>query len=1055
MMPGSTQGISRRAILQLAAVGGVAGLTAARSPDAAAAFGPAPANLTGGPVKTRATYYTPERVQAARVNVAELAWAGRIRDTAVAAAQDAIDAGAEWLWDSVTTQGLPRSFAVNQDLGSPITGTDIFEYGNYPWLADPYARPWKLEDPSSGYIFPTNDFAAFYASALDANGDFDRDLGDPQFLVNTAYPERGPDWGVDDGWGWVDDDGAKWTFCAYYNHWFLWYAPLPVGDHDMTSIRRGLEALRDAYLYTGDLTYAQHGIVLLDRFADAYPTMDTSVYTVADGYRNSDGGRGRGKAVGSIWENGLVGSLITAYDAFYPALSESDEAGVLELLSAKSEQYGLAPKETVADVRANIEHGVLRQIYPAVRSAQIFGNFGMHQNTLAQAAVVLDEPEAAKEWLDFVFAAGGLVNEGGGDWSVTGGNVAPTLVDSVDRDGWYQEGAPAYNILAINNLQNMADTLDGFDTYPVADVASHPKFEAMVAARPRLTMLSTYTPSIGNSGQTGKPLLMGTADRYVAAFERYGDPVDAQMAYLLGGNTSEGLRSDVFSPDAAGIEDRIGAVIDEHGPLDLGSEDLTGFGLAIHRTGSGGNERAMTTSYSSNHWHGYRTALALGMFGHGVDLMPGMGSPEFTSTNARRFEWESNTVAGNTVVVDGTPHASMQVGRPLGFFVGGGVNMSDVEAPGAYPEADTYRRTSVLVEIDDERYYILDVFRVRGGSEHVFSFHTAEGPATAAGVELIDQPTGSYAGPGIDPPDPGGEPRPGASGFDWLGNVQRGNPEGPFSIDWEIVDTYGVLDGEPDLHMRMRVLSDVEEVALADGIPPRNKPGNPESLRYALLRRTGETLDSRFTSVFEPFIGSSAISQVRTLPVSGDDTDGIAAVEVELIDGTRHWLVHDPDGSREVTVDDRVNVTGTFAIIRFDHEQNAVSMDGYGIQDIRDGSHPLLAGRHRRATLTGVVTERSDALEASATMEIQLDAPAGPVAEQDLVGRYVYVDDDGEPNAVFRIAAARSRGLHLELDVDTTFVREYIDAADPDAGYVYDVEPGRRVRIPAPVHWER
>ncbi|MGC0274826.1 hypothetical protein ACO0LV_17720 [Pseudactinotalea sp. Z1739] len=691
-------------------------------------------------MKTRATYYTPERVQAARANVAELAWAGRIRDTAVAAAQEAIDAGAEWLWESVTTQGLPRSFAVNQDLGSPITGTDIFEYGNYPWLADPYARPWKLEDPSSGYIFPTNDFAAFYASALDANGNFNRDLGDPQYLVNTAYPERGPDWGVDDGWGWVDDDGAKWTLCAYYNHWFLWHAPLPVGDHDMTSIRRGLEALRDAFLYTGDLTFAQHGIVLLDRFADAYPAMDTSVYTVGDGYRNSDGGRGRGKAVGSIWENGLVGSLTTAYDAFYPALSESDEAGVLELLSAKSEQYGLAPKETVADVRANIEHGVLRQIYPAVRGAQIFGNFGMHQNTLAQAAVVLDEPEAAKEWLDFLFAAGGLVNEGGGDSSVTGGNVAPTLVDSVDRDGWYQEGAPAYNILAINNLQNMADTLDGFDTYPVADVASHPKFEAMVAARPRLTMLSTYTASIGNSGQTGKPLLMGTADRYVDAFERYGDPVDAQMAYLLNGNTTEGLRSDVFSPDAAGIEDRIGAVIDESGPLDLGSEDLTGFGLAIHRTGSGGNERAMTTSYSSNHWHGYRTALALGLFGQGVDLMPGMGSPEFTSTNARRFEWESNTVAGNTVVVDGTPHASMQVGRPLGFFVGGGVNMSDVEAPGAYPEADTYRRTSVLVEIDDERYYILDVFRVRGGSEHVFSFHTAEGPATRPGSNSSTSP---------------------------------------------------------------------------------------------------------------------------------------------------------------------------------------------------------------------------------------------------------------------------------------------------------------------------
>lgn len=153
-MPGSTQGISRRAILQLAAVGGVAGLTAARSPDAAAAFGPAPANLTGGPVKTRATYYTPERVQAARVNVAELAWAGRIRDTAVAAAQDAIDAGAEWLWDSVTTQGLPRSFAVNQDLGSPITGDRHLRVRQLPVARRPVCAALEARGSQFGLHLP-------------------------------------------------------------------------------------------------------------------------------------------------------------------------------------------------------------------------------------------------------------------------------------------------------------------------------------------------------------------------------------------------------------------------------------------------------------------------------------------------------------------------------------------------------------------------------------------------------------------------------------------------------------------------------------------------------------------------------------------------------------------------------------------------------------------------------------------------------------------------------------------------------------------------------------
>lgn len=1051
MVNASGQGMSRRLLLQLAAAGATGlGATHAGGAQAGAAFGVPMTPQQGGPVKTRTTYYTPERVAAARANVAEISWAAQLRDDAVAAAQASLDAGLDWLWHSVTTQGLPRSFAVNQDLGSPITGTDIFEYGNYPWLADPYAQPWKLEDPSSGYVFPTNDFASFYASALDENGNFDRDLGDPQFLVNTAYPDRGPDWGVDDGWGWVDDNGDKWTFCAYYNHWFLWYVPLPVGDHEMTSVRRGLEMLRDAYLYTGDLTYAQHGIVLLDRFADAYPAMDTSVYTVADGYRNSDGGRGRGKAIGSIWETGLVSSLILSYDAFFPALDGSDEAGVVDFLAAKAQEYDLPPKDSVADIRANIENGVLRQIYPAVLEAQIFGNFGMHQNTLARAAVVLDEEESAQEWLDFVFGAGGLVNEGDGNWSVTGGHVGPTLVDDVDRDGWYKEGAPGYNVLPVGNLQGLAETLDGFDTYPAADIAEHPKYLAMVGARPGLTMLARYTPSIGDSGQTGAPMLLRGPDDYVQAFERYGNIIDAQMAYLTNDNTTEGLRGDVFNAGAAGLEERIQEVIDTHGALTLGSENLTGFGFAMHRVGEGAQERALTTFYGTNQMHGHRNALALGMFGHGLDLLPGLGYPEFADNNNRRHEWNSNTVASNTVVVDATPHAAMVVGRPLGYLASDQVQMSDIEATDAYPDLETYRRTSVMVSIDDERWYVLDVFGISGGQEHVFSFHTAEGPATVNGVELTAQDGGTYAGPDVEPPDTNDPPRSGASGFDWLTRVERGAPQGPFSIDWDITDTYGVHDDELDLHLRMTVLEEVDELALADGIPPRNKPGNPESLRFALLRRTGSDLDSRFTSVLEPYVDEPSVAEIRALTVTdagAQDAGAVTAVEVTLQDGRTDWLIHDPVGDRELLIGDRLTVRGAFAVVRFDADGEPEHAVGHDAQVVSDGSRRLL----RTRPITGVIAERTAELETTSTMVVDLDRPLS--SGTDLTGQYVYVEDDGERNAVYQIAAARSRGLRLEVDVDTTFVRAYADPEDLDAGYVYDVEVGRTARIPAIQEW--
>ncbi|ACQ81587.1 hypothetical protein Bcav_3344 [Beutenbergia cavernae DSM 12333] len=1054
-VPGLT--LSRRTLLQLAAAtAGAYGLTTLTTSTAGAAPGGGAAPSTT-PVKTRATYYTPEKVAAARANVAQLDWAAAMRDEAVAGAQPLVDAGDDWLWRSVTSQGVPRSYAVNQDLGSPVTGEEIFEFGNYPWIADPYARPWKLEDPSSGYLFPTNDFAAFYASALDENGNFQRELGDPAHLVNTLYPERGPTWGVDDGWGWIDDDGAKWTFCAYYVHWFGWYGPpADVAGQKMTSLRQGLMRLRDAYLLTGDAQYARLGVILLDRFADLYPAMDTSAYPRAEGYLHSDGLRGVGKAVGCIWETGLARTLVECYDAFYPAIAEGDDAGVVEYLSARSTEYGLAPKASVADIRANIENGILRQIFPAVQDTSIFGNFGMHQATLAMAAVVLDEPASGVEWLDFLFAAGGLTGSAG-SWRNTGGNIGPTLVDQVDRDGWYGEGAPGYNILPIGNLQSVADVLAGYDTYPAADLYEHPKYAAMFTARPRLTMLGAYTPSIGDSGQTGKPYLLGLATQYVTAFERYDDPVDAQMAYRMNGDSTDGLRGDVFSADAPGLTERIQAVIDAEGPLALESANLTGFGLAAHRTGTGAHARGLTTYYGTSLMHGHRNTLALGLFGHGLDLAPGLGYPEFADNKARRREWESNTVASNTVVVDATPQTPQVVGRPLAFRSGDGVHLSDVEAPAVYPGASRYRRTSVLVDTGEERSYVLDVFRVSGGGEHVFSFHAAEGPATASGVSLVAQPTGTYAGPDIEPPNPTGTPRPGASGFDWLTRVERGAPSGAFSVDWDVTDTYDVHEVDPDVHVRLTMLTPVEEVALADGIPPRNKPGNPESLRFLLARRTGADLTSTFTSVVEPYVDAPVVTEVRALNVSlsdGEpvDADDVTAVAVTLADGRVDWLVHDAVGGRRLVVDERIVVDGAFALVRFNSRGRPERAVGFDAAEVRDGRRVLV---RPRGGADGVVVERTAELAASSTLVVELDRPRDDRDVQAFVGRYVYVEDDGARNAVYRVAAARCSGRRLELDVPTTFVRSYVDAADPDAGFRYDVEPGRRVRIPADGAWVR
>lgn len=1045
-MPIGNLSFSRRDLLGLSLAAG-AGLAA--SPLLGSGQAHAATVLSPAPwVKTRSTYYTDAKVRAARENISTYLWAQEVRDTAVAQADALVAMGDEWAWSQVTTQGLPRSYAVNQTLGSPLTGRDIYKYGNYPWQADIYGRPWKMVDPSSGYVFPTNDFWAFYQSALDGYGKFDRARGDSQYLVNTLYPERGSSWGVEDGYGWIDASGGKWTFAAYYNHWFAWYGPKALVNH--------LNVLRDAYLFTGDLVYAHAGLVMLDRVADVYPSMDTSVYRKQDGYLNSDGGSGRGKVVGCIWETALARDLCSVYDALFPAVASGDDAGVVPFLSVKAAQYDLVAKPDVEAVRANIENGLLRQIYPSVKAARIRGNFGMHQSTLAMAAVVQDDPVESREWIDFVFKPGQTTTT-----KITGGNVYAALVNDVDRDGNGNEAAPGYNILWLAQIKGIADVLAGYESYPNADLYQNVKFRKMHGSRYALNMLNAYCPSIGDSGSTGRPGLFGTSRDYVFAFEKYGGVEDAQLAYQRNGNSTEGLYGDIFSLGVEGTAAAIQKVVDQNGPLSLPTANLTGFGFAALRDGVGDNMRATSIYYGSSGGHGHKDTLNLGLWARGVDLLPDLGYPEFADASNRRTEWNGNTIAHNTVVVDAAPQAPHSVGTPFGFADGEMVKFADVAAPKAYPQTSLYRRATAMVRIDEANAYTFDVFRVVGGGQHDFSFHAAPGPVTAHGLALVPQATGTYAGASVEQPPDTAPRRLNSSGFDWLGNVERdAAPPAQFAVDYTVADNWNVHDPDIDLHLRSTVIADFDEVALADGVPPRNKPGNPASLRYLIGRRTGTNLASQIVSVIEPYVGDPVIASVTPVTVTTDEAalaaHEVSAVRIELANGRVDYVVS------SLRTDVLLDIGGVFKF-----------RGSFGVFVVRGG-----AGEFAFSHGSTMLNTKQIAPGATAAMVAPAPAVSGTVkdfttdvsvqnqviltlAEEltedlaDLVGKYVYVGNDGARNAVYRIrVASLTDPLTLVLDIgDCTTIRRYLDDTDISRGYVYDLAKGAAAYIPVSRQW--
>ncbi|WP_127580447.1 heparinase II/III domain-containing protein [Paenibacillus koleovorans] len=1131
-------------------------------------------------VKTRSTYYTSEKVEAVRRNVTLYDWAKPFKEQAVEQAEVYVEMGWEQLWQLPTPQSIPRSYAVNQELGCPVCGEAHHAYGRWPWLADPLRQPWKLICPSCKSVFPSNDFASYYESGKDEHGLFRRELADPRYLINELYPERGPGWGVDDGHGWVDFETRKaagagqdkqekqaewrgdfWTFVAFYNHWKIWCPMIDAGGNQFPPTdapwgHGGIAAsaigqLRDAYLYTGELKYAQAGVVLLDRIADLYPEMDCGVFRWEDGILNSHGLTGQGKVIGCIWETGLVRSFVSAYDAFYLALREeraAEMADVVAFLREKVSRYKLpAEKSSLAAITANIEDGIVRQVYPGVRKVQIHGNNGMHQSSLAMAAIVLDEPGTTEEMLDFVLQEGGLLRPEAGGWADTGGDILHSLLHDVDRDGFGDEAAPLYNNLWVDTFKLVADILQGYDRYPIADLYRHPKFRQMLRAHADLLMLRRYIPQIGDSDSAGNPNVLYKAEMAVDTFERTGEPVFAQLAVLANGGTVEGLRAGLFSLDPERVLRDMRQVLAERGLFHNASVHLGGYGFAALRDGGAGDvERAVWLYHGRNQGHGHKDTLNIGLYAFGLDLSPELGYPEkCDDVHQKTHHWDRSTVAHNTVTVDGSKQLNSVVGASRLFVDAGEVKVVEVEAPQVYAQTSVYRRCVVMVRLDETHSYAVDLFHVEGGEEHVYSFHGAEGAVRTEGLQLTAQAGGTYAGAHVaygEPYDavPGQRLREYAgSGFHYLTDVVRDEaPGSAFAVEWAIRDTWRVLgmpgDGEAGrtheqaeakakgpaagasaataadtgVRLRLTMLTAADEVALADGHPSSNRPGNPERLRYMLAKRRPADGVSRFAAVLEPYreqarqlrdvrrcsvrcVGSAGdggddgagfaagaagwssaggstagestaeVTAVREEPHGGVSEVGVTAIRVERLDGRVDYIVHAADPSQVYLIDERVEFQGHVGVIseRAGEPVYAFVANGSRIAWVAAGAaQPLIDGAP--ASLGGEILDFSRELAEANWLRVRFTGPLpASAAGHELTGRYVHAAGAGR-NPVFRICGwtpSDADPCEAQLDIGAVTLIEGLEPAGPAAGgerpYRYAVAAGDTFTIPLSSEW--
>ncbi len=551
-------------------------------------------------------------------------------------------------------------------------------------------------------------------------------------------------------------------------------------------------------------------------------------------------------------------------------------------------------------------------------------------------------------------------------------------------------------------------------------------------------------------------------------------PIFAQIYNFYKGGELDDVYIDIFT-DNDGLKAEIQNIIDTYGEYELKSEFMTGFGLAVLRggenipssSGNGNEQRYDTWMYSGiTGGHGHYDSLALGIDAYGFNFMPDGGYPENTGYNPNRWQWTSATISHNAVVVNNDSQSATSGSKPLHFDDSGRVKLIDVNSPGAYTATDIYRRTAVTIEASNEVAYTLDFFRVKGGNNHIYSFHTQSymGYSTDD-LELIPQKdadgkwVGSYAGADV----PYGEDpntllnsanyvTKYTRGYTWLDNVNRAiEPEkGTFSVNFKQTDFNKQVEDSKGLNLKFTALNDWEpsSVGIATGYAPRTSANkNVPGLDYMLIHREGDNLDTLFTSLLQPYKGEEYIKNATSVPVEIEDgrqgkEDAVKAVKIELTSGRCDYVIYATNNEVTYKVTDG---DISFAFRGFVGVYS-VNKDGDNIYTyINDGD--IIGEFETESEYTGKVIDFTKELTDENYLTVSFDTD---VDLDNLIGRYIYINNSGSSNGVYRIEGAENGeqgNVVLSLG-DVSFINGFVNTSKLDEGYTYNISAKQTFRIP-------
>lgn len=599
------------------------------------------------------------------------------------------------------------------------------------------------------------------------------------------------------------------------------------------------------YALTGDVSYAKQAVKVLRRLAEVYPDWIphdwTRIYT---DYSNTQSGKMSGW---KLHDCTVMLELALCYDLIYDSGALTD------------------------DDKTAIENNVFRELGEALLPITPRGcciNDGPYQMACAAYLGRLLGDHRLIAWA--VEAPEGFLG---------------FLRDYFFRDGHWEDGSPSYEGMALSKLYLIPEILQGY-----SDPASYTKADRYdnLELRNDPLLKKIHTAGLYNlwPDRTLPPINDGAKDTHYATRHAEvndhwypSDQSKAQLKWVFGDQLLEtGSEYTLFrrDPDFAPGEVQ---------PLCLNDASLLrpGLGWAYLRHGTGEDRTDLVLDYGEPcGWHGHPDRLNLLLYANRREVVTDLG---YLGARHEQRPWMAGGPCHNVVLVDGQPQAR-RAGRLLLFAPGDQIQAVVAEAAETYDACDRYERTVVMLNSADGVEYLVDVFRVSGGSQHDYAFH---GDGQSFVCPSLNQAK-SFDGL-LGPKE---------AQWGWLKDTRLVAARGEITADWRL----GKQDeGAPEVGVRLRLLDTSGELFVADGPNLRNRrtPFEQPTTKYLYQRRPGPR--NTFIGVLEPLDGQPVVGTITRLPV--DETDDgwpTIALRVEHPAGT-DLVLCSPDPQREVTAD--------------------------------------------------------------------------------------------------------------------------------------------------------